>query len=161
MRALHRSTSCHRGKDRPVEGQKPVPAGEVAQPLLSVAAPPQNGGEGKENEAQGHHPLPGGPQHRGEGPGGEGDPQAGAGDLAALELAESLLRHVHSAHQDDQGGDGAHQEGETNTSKMPHIPCLAGWSTRAAPWAMAEVPSPASLVNTPRATPWRRAADRA
>ena len=42
---------------------------------------------------------------------------------------------------------------DRNTSKMPHIPCRAGWSVRAAPWAMAEVPRPASLVNTPRATP--------
>ena len=49
---------------------------------------------------------------------------------------------------------------ETHTSTIPHIPCRAGQSTSAAAWAMAEVPSPASLVNTPRATPYRRAAAR-
>ena len=38
---------------------------------------------------------------------------------------------------------------ETHTSTIPHIPCRAGQSTSAAAWAMAEVPSPASLVNTP------------
>ena len=40
-----------------------------------------------------------------------------------------------------------------NTSKMPHIPCSAGSLVLEAAWAMAEVPRPASLVNTPRATP--------
>ena len=40
-----------------------------------------------------------------------------------------------------------------NTSKMPHIPCSAGSLVLEAAWAMAEVPMPASLVNTPRATP--------
>ena len=47
--------------------------------------------------------------------------QAGAGDLAALELKESLLRHVHAADQDDQGGDGAHQEGgDKHLEDAPH-----------------------------------------
>ena len=40
-----------------------------------------------------------------------------------------------------------------NTSKMPHMPCSAGSLVLEAAWAMAEVPMPASLVNTPRATP--------
>lgn len=46
----------------------------------------------------------------------------------------------------------------TNTSKMPHIPCSAGSLVSAAAWAMEEEPMPASLVNTPRATPYRSAA---
>lgn len=41
----------------------------------------------------------------------------------------------------------------TKTSKMPHMPSSAGWSTSAAAWAMAEEPNPASLVKTPLATP--------
>ena len=40
-----------------------------------------------------------------------------------------------------------------NTSNMPQNPSWAGKSASAAAWAMAEEPTPASLVNTPRATP--------
>ena len=42
-----------------------------------------------------------------------------------------------------------------NTSKIPHIPCSAGSFVSAALWANTEAPSPASLVNTPLATPTR------
>ena len=39
------------------------------------------------------------------------------------------------------------------TSNIPQKPSSAGASVSAAAWAMAEEPTPASLVNTPRATP--------
>ena len=45
----------------------------------------------------------------------------------------------------------------TKTSNAPHIPSSAGSSTSAAAWAIAEEPRPASLVNTPLATPKRMA----
>ena len=40
-----------------------------------------------------------------------------------------------------------------HTSNIPQKPSAAGLLASAAAWAMAEDPTPASLVNTPRATP--------
>jgi len=48
--------------------------------------------------------------------------------------------------------------------KVPSIatvPCLTGLSVFAAAWAMGALPNPASLENTPRATPKRIAAQTA
>ena len=41
---------------------------------------------------------------------------------------------------------------------MAIMPCCTGWLVRAAAWAMGALPRPASLENTPRATPKRSAA---
>ncbi len=40
-----------------------------------------------------------------------------------------------------------------NTSKMPNRPCCTGPLVSAAAWAIGAEPKPASLENTPRATP--------
>ena len=40
------------------------------------------------------------------------------------------------------------------TSKMPNIPCLAGFFVSAQAWAMEPVPRPASLEKIPRETPF-------
>ena len=41
-----------------------------------------------------------------------------------------------------------------NTSKMPNMPCLAGFLVSAQAWAMEPVPRPASLEKMPRETPF-------
>ena len=137
--ALHRSTSCHRGETsatapqdstqqehRPVGGKQAVPAGEKAEALLPVAAPAQNGGEGEEDQAEGYRPGPGGPQNGGEGPGREGDAHGGVGDCPRLELDQGRLRVIGSADQDDQGGDGADDQGGAEHLKDPPHPLAGG-----------------------------------
>ena len=83
-------------KENAIQREQPVTSGEKAQSLLGVITPPQNGGEGEEDQAEGDDERPRSSQRAGKS-GGGGVGAAGNGEIGG-------------GGQNDQCGDGADQK---------------------------------------------------